>query len=384
MIDRLGEDMSKIILSSENISNSTVIPNIFIDKYMPSANGSFVKVYLYLLRCLNHTNIDITISAIADHLEDTEKDILRALSYWEKVNLLTLERDGKNNVVGISFNSITQMQDYNSSNELAATYESSKVSLEETNYDTLAMNDNFDKGFIKPTYTQSQIEELTKNDQVSWMMHIIEMYLERPLKPMDTNLILYLYESLNFSVELIMYLYEYCVSKNKKNPNYIETVALSWAKEGIDTVEKAEASTALYNNNYNAVNKAFGLNRAPGNVEQQYINKWLNKYKLSIDIIVEACNRTILQTQKPDFKYADKILENWWKKGVSKLADIKKLDEEHKAAMSQKNTSGGTQRSAGTSSTNKFNAFPQRQYSDADYSSLEQKLLNLEYTGTKR
>lgn len=376
--------MSKIILSSENISNSTVIPNIFIDQYMPTANGSYVKVYLYLLRCLNDANIDISISAIADHLEDTEKDILRALSYWEKVNLLTLERGSKNDIIGININSIHQLQENNSTGELASTLEGATSTAEGTGFGATQIDINLDKEFVKPNYTQAQIEELTKNDQVSWMMHIIEMYLERPLKPMDTNLILYLYESLHFSVELIMYLYEYCVSKNKKNASYIETVALSWAKAGIDTVEKAEASTAQYNNNYNAVNKAFGLNRAPGHVEQQYINKWLNKYKLSIDIVVEACNRTILQTQKPDFKYADKILENWWKKGVSKLTDIKKLDEEYKASVSQKNVSGGNQRPQGTSSNNKFNAFPQRQYSEADYSSLEQKLLNIEYTGTKR
>ncbi len=28
--------------------NITQVPNIFIDTYMPQANGSFVKVYLYL------------------------------------------------------------------------------------------------------------------------------------------------------------------------------------------------------------------------------------------------------------------------------------------------------------------------------------------------
>ena len=43
--------MSKISLHAEGISDVTVVPNIFIDQFMPSANGAYVKVYLYLLRC---------------------------------------------------------------------------------------------------------------------------------------------------------------------------------------------------------------------------------------------------------------------------------------------------------------------------------------------
>ena len=204
-------------------------------------------------------------------------------------------------------------------------------------------------------------------------MNIIEIYLERLLKPTDIQLILYLYESIGFSTDLIMYLYEYCVSKNKKNASYIEAVALSWAKDGIDTVEKAEATTVMYNTNYNAVNKAFGLNRLPGTIEKQYINKWLTKYGFDIDIIVEACNRTILMTQKPDFKYADKILENWHKSGVKHLSDIKTLDQVHaKTATKPQNKVG----IASKTTSNKFNAFPQRNYTNEDYFSMEQKLLN--------
>ena len=146
-------------------------------------------------------------------------------------------------------------------------------------------------------------------------MHIVEIYLDRPLKPMDIQLILYLYEELNFSPELIMYLYEYCVSRTRR-ALHIEAVALQWAKEGIDTEEKARLATAAYNEHFSCVIKAFGLNRAPGQIERQYITKWVEVFSFSDDIITEACNRTILRTQKPDFKYADKILETWYKKGV--------------------------------------------------------------------
>ena len=36
---------------TETPGGMTVIQNSFIDQYMPLANGEFVKVYIYLLRC---------------------------------------------------------------------------------------------------------------------------------------------------------------------------------------------------------------------------------------------------------------------------------------------------------------------------------------------
>ncbi len=431
--------MSAILLNTSRERGVTLVPNSFIDEYMPVASGSYVKVYLYLLRCVHSFgDVSITISSIADHLDETEKDIIRALCYWEKVSLIRLERDSKKEIISMTINDPeskeseisnenTYSQGYRdgepmttytppaypaSSAEAAPDGDYTKNGLKEniseagaytnSSYDNTPYDDSptdetayadmsnaripEDRKahmFEKPTYSEAQIKQLTENDEVKWLLNIIEIYLDRLIKPMDMQLILYLYESLGFSAELIMYLYEYCISKNKKNPSYIEAVALSWAEEGVDTVEKAEAKTALFNSNYTAINKAFGLNRAPGQIEKQFIEKWLNKFGFSIDIIVEACNRTILLTQKPDFKYADKILENWNKKGVKELSQISKLDEEHskdKAANAAKAAAvaaanSGKPAKPQTAAPNRFNAFPQRSYTEADYSSMEQKLL---------
>ena len=52
--------------------------------------------------------------------------------------------------------------------------------------------------FDKPTYSDAQIKQLTDSKDVKWLLNIIELYLERLIKPMDLQLILYLYESLDF------------------------------------------------------------------------------------------------------------------------------------------------------------------------------------------
>ena len=73
--------MSQFILKTEIPAGMTGVPNLFLDYYMPAANGEYVKVYLYLLRALHHTSRELSVSSLADALDHTESDILRALKY---------------------------------------------------------------------------------------------------------------------------------------------------------------------------------------------------------------------------------------------------------------------------------------------------------------
>lgn len=363
--------MEKITLYSAGAVEATAVSNIFIDNYMPTANGSYVKVYLYLLRCLSSHMRDFSVSYLADQLEDTEKDIIRALKYWEKVKLIQLKYNGTGEITSITLKEPQPLEEHEacpapvSPIPLEPSYEAQENPLQKS------------EPYVpeRPIYTNEQITELSGNDEIKWTMNIIEIYLERPLKPKDIQLILYLYDSVHFSPELIMYLYEYCISKNKKNSSYIEAVALAWAEQGISTVDQAEMANTVYNTNYTAITKAFGLNRGPGAIEKEYIDKWLYKFGFAIEIIVEACNRTILNTQKADFKYADKILENWHANQVTKPEDIKRLDTAFNISRNVK-VSPSVKDVQQKPSNNRFNAFPQRNYSKADYEDMEKRLLN--------
>ena len=61
--------MDGISVYSED-TRTTLVPNEFIDYYMPRANGAFVKVYLYLLRCLTAPEAGFGIGAIADAIHE--------------------------------------------------------------------------------------------------------------------------------------------------------------------------------------------------------------------------------------------------------------------------------------------------------------------------
>lgn len=78
--------------------NSTVVANDFIDNYMARANGEYVKVYLLLLRHARDPEFSLSVSALADCLDCTEKDILRALGYWAKAGMLRVEYDESGDV----------------------------------------------------------------------------------------------------------------------------------------------------------------------------------------------------------------------------------------------------------------------------------------------
>ena len=96
--------MAMITLQNSRNAEVTVLTNNFIDNYMPGANGEFVKVYIYLLRLLSDTSVPFSLEQMADHFFCTERDIIRALKYWEKEKLLTLTYRNSEDIADIILN----------------------------------------------------------------------------------------------------------------------------------------------------------------------------------------------------------------------------------------------------------------------------------------
>jgi len=362
--------MDGISVYSED-TRTTLVPNEFIDYYMPRANGSFVKVYLYLLRCLTAPEAGFGIHVIADALEETEKDIIRALRYWEREKVLSLTWGEQEELRGIKLNRLTVPATERTAPVVVSTSAVPAANTASAFYrnEGQAVAPKATAPTTIPDYTPAQLEAFADRDDTGWVLHAAEGYLERLLKPADAQLILYLHDELGFSNELILHLYEYCVSRGKKAPSYIQKVALSWHEEGINTVEKAEERALQFDSCFTAVNRAFALNRAPGISERRYLNRWSN-FGFSSDLIEEACSRALLSTSHPDFKYADKILERWHEQNVHTMSDVQKLDDAH-----NKRSSAGQASDTRRTAANRFNTFPQREYSGGDLTALENALL---------
>ena len=86
-----------MIVTSPSDNGVTLIDNSFIDHYMADANGEFVKIYLYLVRCACPGR-DVSVPGIADFFEQTEGDVRRALNYWKAQGLVDLVLDASGQI----------------------------------------------------------------------------------------------------------------------------------------------------------------------------------------------------------------------------------------------------------------------------------------------
>lgn len=354
-----------ITLKNTSRPEATILSNQFIDHYMPEANGEFVKVYIYLVRTLSDAPVSFSLEQMADRLLCTEKDVLRALKYWAKIGFLSLSYDSEKRLSDIT------LQDPEEATEEKAS-EAGSAQKAAVKPVAKPVKEGSESRPAASVMTPDRIKELKKNDEIVNLLFIAEQYLEKTLTSTEMQKILYFYDELKMSSVLIEFLIEYCVGKNHRSIRYMESVALAWAKDGITTVEEAKASTNLYGKEYFTILKYLGItSRNPVANEVAFMDTWMKTYGFSLEIIHEACSRTILKTGQPSFQYADRILGDWKKHDVHSLADIQALDAQHKKSQAAKPQ---TQTAKPVSSApNRFNNFPQRKY---DYAELERKLLN--------
>ena len=209
------------------------------------------------------------------------------------------------------------------------------------------------------------LKNFKNNDEVQQLLFVTEQYLGRQLTRGDMETILFLYDRLGFSADLIDYLVQHCVERGKKDFRYIEKVALSWAEQGITDPKQAQLASKKYDKTVYTIMKSLGKNSAPAPKELEYIQKWIKEYGFMLDVIHEACDKTVMTTDSHRFAYADGILSKWYQAGVHHKADIAALDASYQrpAKPAANNSNSG----------NKFNRFAQNSY---DFDQLEQNILS--------
>ena len=373
--------MENVLSCTGYIQQNTVISNAFIEHFMLDANGSYVKVYLYLSKCIHSGGIDISIPFLADKTDSTERDIIRALQHWEKKGLIKITLD--NVTEQISSIQMLNPDDVYQAAKSASYIDDTAEDIASTSQIPFSSKEKKSDSVNSVSVSAEQRKELAANQDFQFALQAIQSFLERPFKSNEIELISYLYGTLHFSSELLIHLYDYCISLGKSNSNYIQAVALSWHEQGVKSPEDAKKVTTDYNTAYTAISKAFGLGRPLAIIEKQFVERWQKEWMIDLSVIIEACNRTMLKIQKADFKYAEGILDNWHKSGIKTLLDVEKADEiyaKHKSEKSnnsQKNYRYNANNSGGSYiKKNQFNTFQQRDTSHAEISELERKLLN--------
>lgn len=374
--------MSCFTIYQDNHTDSTIISNRFIDEYMQAANDAQLKIYLYLLRMMSASRAT-SISDIADLFNYTEKDVMRALKYWEKHHLLTLDLDEHKNVIGIHLRDFdapvpeasvpASAQSASLASVVPITSRFDAACGERPPEDRLMQTipadsreespeSAVDNIYVKPNYTLDELKAFKSDEATARLLFVAEQYLKKTLSATEVKTILFISDRLGFSEDLIDYLIQYCVDRGKKELRYIEKVAISWAQQGVTTPRQAAKLAGKYDKAVYDIMKALGKNGTPTKTEVAYITRWTKEYGFTADIIFTACERTVLATDKHRFEYADRILASWQKSGVHNVNDIRSLDEHYHRTKPSRPVAG-----------NKFNQFTQNDY---DFDALEQELIS--------
>lgn len=391
----------------------TPVPDSFILESMSKMSSTVIKVYLFLLYQFNQNYEYLDLDEIADRLNLTETDIFRAIRHLAKENLLLSEtKDGKYLSValpeitppaaeslcrpehsghtaggGPDFNDHTAeaqpdffaSQAPNSASEESLTAPKKPDDLvpevwqSASNTTTPVMAPAAEPAEHRPAYSAELIEDFAKNKDGDQLIFYTQTLLKKNLTPNDLHILFGLKDWLKMSDTLIYFLIEHCAERNHTHLSYIEKIAIDWHEKQIETVEQAKDYLASYPSYYYTVLKAYGIyNLAPIPAQIKMIDKWLKNYQLPMDLIVYACEKTILQAGKPELNYTDSILKAWKEKQLLSREQVDQAEANKPKKAPTQTAAGRSTKPAAAVKTTTFNNYTQRR---EDYDAIEKKAL---------
>lgn len=292
----------------------------FIEKELPVAPPLYVSVFLMTQAVKN-----AEASEIAKKLDILESDVLKAWKYWESRGYAEIGKKERTKAVPSKH----------------------------------------------PEYSAAEVAVSLKNQEVKELFSYAERKLGKCLSNHDMSLLLGLHDWLGLPVDVIELLLNYCVSMGKRGMAYIEKVGIQWAEDGIDTVEKATEVIEMRRRGFREIMREFGLqNRMPSPAEEKYLVRWIKEYKIPLDIIKQACERTVLRTGKASFPYAESILRQWWQENVKTTGDIEALDAAYTAKKEMQSAEAKRQIKP---RTNRFINYTQRKWDSSEWEEMERK-----------
>lgn len=325
------------------MAEDIILSKEFIEQFLPTAPPSYVSIYLMTLAIGAEDAAEV-----AARLDILKSDVLRGWKYWEEKGI---RLDGKEQA-NLSPSS------------------SSSTSPPEAPIEKISLPVTMER---RPEYSPAELAEYLKHADVKRLFQAAQKTLGKMLSQQDMNMLYSFYDWLGLPIEVIEVLLSYCVSHGGKGMRYVEKVALNWAEEGVDTVEKAAEYIEMRQTGYRSVMRAFGQGtRMPVAAEEGYMKKWLRMF--SLEVIQVACERTVLQAGKASFPYADKILSKWRDAGVKNLGDIETLD----MAFAAKKEVPETEQKIGSAykpkqKQNRFINYTQREWDFDELAKLERE-----------
>lgn len=291
------------------------VPSVVADDYLKIARGSDIKVLLFLLR---HGGDSLSCEDVGERLGLTAEQVEESVEFWKQREIIGVEASGE----------LTPLQKDNIGKQLVETkavLENGQVDLTRIKpiSESLVHKINLER---TPDFPPVEIARTVRgNEKADYLFKHCEMLYGRPLKHNEQQTLMIILEDACLPVEAALILVDYCFSVDKATPAYMRTMAAEWAESEISTIEKAEQRVEELKRLDGAVGrfkKMFEVSSAFSKQQKEFIGKWVNAYGFSDEMIGEAYQITLNGAGKLSFPYMNKILENWYSKGIKTKEQI--------------------------------------------------------------
>ena len=277
---------------------TTDVENIFINEYMPTAPGDFVKIYLYGL-LYSQNDAEMSFEQMSRQLGVSRSRIEDAWLYWEKMGVIErIPSQSKTEQFDICFKQLRTLM-YGGE-------------AEET------------KKPKPPAKEESAADDCLCDSRLRDLLFAMEQLLGKLLSPKETREIFAWAEELHATEEVILAAAEYCVEKGKKSVNYIAKVVRQWTEDGMETSEDVENHLRDLESrmgNHKKIMQALGLNRGETEAERKMIDSWFDEMHFNMDRVMEACAKASF-ISSPNLRYVNKVLLNWQEEAIKNGRDV--------------------------------------------------------------
>lgn len=275
--------------SSESvISNTTNVDNAFINEFLPYANDTCVKVYLYgLYKCNTPNMYDNTLDSFATILGMDKEDVYSAFLYWQDQGLVQILATDPFEVI---YNPVR----------------SAIVSTKKYNKEKYADFNMQLEAILKG-------RNITLNEYYQYY-EFMEVYHMEP--------------------EALILIIGYCVSAKgaKVGYNYVLTIAKNWAYDGITSYKQVDAKLQELEQNSSQIGELFkllGIKRVASLDEKELFNKWQDEYEFSFDTILGVCKLYKKKKLKlSNMEKLDIVLSKYYEMKLSSLKEIENYETE--------------------------------------------------------
>jgi len=298
------------------------------------------------------SNEPITVADLAEQFKITQTDVQNAWTHWENAGIVKLEKS-KNDIASITFLPVNPLPP-----KEAPQQDAPPPVLES-----------------RPQYTTEELAAYRQHSpDVARLFDCAARAMGRLLHVNDMSIVFGFHDWLSLPFDVIEYLFDYCETNGHRNLRYIEKVALDWADKEITDVETAIVYVQSFDKNYRTIMHYMGQTGYPTPTHRKYIDRWVGEWKMPLDLIMEAIDRSVAETGKAKPSYANTIMADWHKKGITDITGVKAADEEFLKAREEKNIVKFDKKTAKVK-VNRFANFNQRENDYSKYEQLERAYL---------